>query len=320
MLLSSKKSLKTLFLFGIAEIAIIFGQNKDGKMSESVQYFNSLEAAKVLGVNVSTIKRWTDEGKLECIQSAGGHRKFLMSHLADFLEKNKKKNSKVNLFPIEDETDLQISQHILKGDFEYLITYLQENAFVGNRNRVQQVMNGLYLAQYPLHQIYDHLITPVLYNVGYLWEAGEIAVAKEHLASQTIRDGIIRLQGIIRIPKEKIGNVLCLNFSGELHDIALKMADHVLEARGFNVLFTGQITLLINIEELFDFHKPERVYISSTIVSDPAAVQAEFDQICRISTNYGSFVYVGGQGFNTLNIDNPQVKATLKSFEDVATL
>jgi excisionase family DNA binding protein len=304
----------------MAVTPIIFGKNKDGKMTESIQYFNSLEAAKVLGVNVSTIKRWTDDGKLECIQSAGGHRKFLMSHLADFLENNKKKTSKVNLFPIEDETDLQISQHILKGDFEYLITYLQENAFIGNRNRVQQVMNGLYLAQYPLHQIYDHLITPVLHNIGYLWEGGEIPVAKEHLASQTIKDGIIRLQGIIRIPKEKIGNVLCLNFSRELHDIALKMADHVLEARGFTVLFTGQITLLINIEEMFELHRPERVYISSTIVSDLASVQAEFDQICQISANYGASVYIGGRGFDDLNADNPQVKATLKSFEDVATL
>jgi excisionase family DNA binding protein len=289
-------------------------------MAEEIQYFNSLEAAKILGVNVSTIKRWTDEDKLECIQSAGGHRKFLMRHLADFLEKNKKKTSKVNLFPIEDEKDLQISQHILKGDFEYLITYLQENAFFGNRNRVQQVMNGLYLAQYPLYQIYDHLITPVLHSIGGLWERGEISIAKEHLASQTIKDSIVRLQGIIRIPSEKIGNVLCLNFSDELHDIALKMVDHILEVRGFNVLFTGQITPLFDIEQLFDLLKLERVYISSTIVNDSTGVQAEFHRICQISTTHGARVYIGGQGFNALKIDNSQVKARLRSFEGVATV
>ena len=48
---------------------------------------NSEEAARLLGVNVSSIKRWTDEGKLSCIRTAGGHRKFQMSHLADFLKK-----------------------------------------------------------------------------------------------------------------------------------------------------------------------------------------------------------------------------------------
>ena len=66
-------------------------------MELSVQYFNSEEAAKILGVNVSTIKRWTDEGKLKCIKSAGGHRKFLMEHLASFLDLNKKKTEKVKL-------------------------------------------------------------------------------------------------------------------------------------------------------------------------------------------------------------------------------
>ena len=69
-------------------------------MEDSIQYFNSEEAAKILGVNVSTIKRWTDEGKLECIKTAGGHRKFLMEHMASFLDQNKKKTEKVNLFPI----------------------------------------------------------------------------------------------------------------------------------------------------------------------------------------------------------------------------
>ena len=64
-------------------------------MESNVNYLNSEEAAKVLGVNVSSIKRWTDEGKLECIRTVGGHRKFLMNHLANFAEKNKKKSSKI---------------------------------------------------------------------------------------------------------------------------------------------------------------------------------------------------------------------------------
>ena len=75
-------------------------------MNKEMQYYNSQEAAKILGVNVSTIKRWTDDGKLKCIKTAGGHRKFIMKQLSEFLEKNRKKTSKINLFPLENETDL----------------------------------------------------------------------------------------------------------------------------------------------------------------------------------------------------------------------
>lgn len=286
-------------------------------MNTDIQSFNSIEAAKILGVNVSTIKRWTDEGKLECVKTAGGHRKFLMSHLAGFLEQNKKKTSKVNLFPLENETDLKVSHHIMKGDFEYLIKYVQKQALACNRERVQQVLNGLYLGQYPLHKIYDDLITPVLHNIGALWEKEDLSVIEEHLASQSIRDGILRLQGIIRIPGEKVGTAMCLNFSSELHDIALKMVDHILEARGYKVLYSGQLTPIINIDHVFESLQPDRVYISSTIVENGESVQNEFDQVCEIAATHGANVFVGGSGFNLIEIKNPGLVTRLATFEDV---
>ena len=62
-------------------------------MTKDIEYYNSQEAARILGVNVSTIKRWTDDGQLECIRTAGGHRKFIMSQLSKFLEANRNKTS-----------------------------------------------------------------------------------------------------------------------------------------------------------------------------------------------------------------------------------
>jgi len=286
-------------------------------MKEEIQYFNSHDAAKILGVNVSTIKRWTDEGKLECIKSLGGHRKFLLKHFADFLEQNNKKVSKVNLFPLEDDIDLQISHYILKGNFDYLSNYILEQAFACDRQRVQRVLNGLYLGQYPLHVIFDEVLTPVLHQIGEMWEKGEKSITEEHFASQTIRDSIIRLQGIIRIPSNKISNVFCLNFSTELHDIALKMVDHILELKGYNILYSGQITPMINIKQLFDKYMPQRVYVSSTYINGKANKQNEFDELCQICKQFGSSLYIGGQGFEILKIDYELIKARLYSFKEL---
>ncbi len=287
-------------------------------MKAEIQHFNSREAAKILGVNVSTIKRWTEERKLECIKTAGGHRKFLMQHLSDFLEKNKKKVSKANLFPLEGQKDLEIGYYIVKGDFPYLINYVREQALVCNRDRVQQVFSGLYLGQYPLHEIYDNLVTPILYEIGELWTQNKISVVEEHFASQTLRDCLIRLQGIIRVPQNPIGKALCLNFATELHDIALKMVDHVLESRGYKVLFSGQMTPTINFEKVYKAFKPDRVYVASTVVSDPEIVQEEFDRICEASKEFGVKVFIGGQGFEYLDSSNPIIERRLYTFEDIA--
>ena len=286
-------------------------------MSKEMQYYNSIEAAKILGVNVSTIKRWTDDGKLECIQTAGGHRKFVMSHLSKFLDKNRKKTSKINLFPLENETDLKISNHILKGNFSHLIEYIQKQAFNCNRDKVQKVFNGLYLAQYPLYVIYDSVITPILREIGMLWMNGKIDVIQEHLASSTIKDAINRLQGIIVLPSKKKGKALCLNLSAEWHDIALKMVDHILENRGFKVLYSGQNTPLINFERMLKSFKPDRIYISSTYVEDIESAQKEFDLVCGYCEEESIQVYVGGTGFDQLNFEYPSVVQRLSTFKEV---
>jgi excisionase family DNA binding protein len=286
-------------------------------METGIQYFNSQEAAKILGVNVSTIKRWTDGGKLGCIKSAGGHRKFLMEHLATFLETNKKKTEKVNLFPIETETDLRISNHILKGNFNYLNQLVLNQALSCNIERVQQVLNGLYLGQYHLFQIYDKLVTPVLHKIGQMWFEDKISITEEHISSQLILDAIIRLQGIIRLPRKKVGKALCMNFSSEFHSIALKMVEHILELRGYKVYYSGQNTPLIKLENVFKNFHPDRIYISGTIVNDPEMLQREFDEICRLCSEFEAKVYVGGRAFDTIIIDHPAVARRLMTFEDV---
>lgn len=285
-------------------------------MQTDVNYFNSKDVAKMLGVNVSSIKRWTDEGKLECIKTAGGHRKFILQHLASFIESHKKDNSRVNLFPLESESDLLISHYILKGNYEYLQKYVIEKAMECQRKKVQQVLNGLYLAQYPLHEIYDKLLTPVFHKIGDHWFKNKISVIQEHFASQAILDCVIRLQGIIKIPTKKIGNAICLNFATDLHDIVLKMVDHILELRGFNVLYAGSNTPLFEIEKVFENFNPERVYISSTVVLDPVIIQQEFDKLCEFSKRYGAKIYIGGVGFDLINYQNQVVEMKLETFKD----
>lgn len=286
-------------------------------MEQSIQYFNSEEAARILNVNVSSIKRWTEDGTLECVKTAGGHRKFTMQHLAKFLEEHKTKTTRANLFPIESDEDLEINARILKADYEFLIDYLLEQSRLCHRDRVQRVFNGLYLAQHPLPEIYDRLVAPVLQINGDLWEQGQISVVEEHFSTQTIRDCLIRLQGIIQIPAKKIGTAFCLIMSQELHDVAIKMVDHILELKGFRILFSGQMTPSMKIEKIFEIYKPDRVYISSTIVTDVNLTQAEFDKICYIAQAHNARVFVGGRGFELLTISHPAVEKRLYSFEEV---
>lgn len=286
-------------------------------MTGTIKYFNSEDAAKILGVNASTIKRWTEGGALECIKTAGGHRKFLMSHLASFVEKNRKKNSKVNLFTLESEQDIEISYRILKGDYRFLAEYILEHSLNCDREKVQQVLNGLYLGQYPLHFIYDVVITPVLHQIGHLWIENQLSIIQEHFVSQTIKDCIIRLQGIIKMPPATDVRALCFTPSNEMHDISLKMVDHILETRGFSVYNSGQNTPVEKIGDIFETIRPNRLYISSTNRINLDDLQSEINQLYDIAQVMQCDVYVGGRSFDEIDYSHPVVKKRIYTFEEV---
>ena len=95
------------------------------------------------------------------------------------------------------------------------------------------------------------------------------------------------------------------------------MVDHILEVRGYKVLFTGQITPLVNIEKVFEVFRPERVYVSSTIIKDVKTVQTEFDRLCNVGSEFGASLYIGGHGFDLIDHKHPLVTDRLFSFKDV---
>ena len=51
-----------------------------------MKYLSSKDVSSILGINISTLKRWTDTGKISCEKTAGGHRKFTMQHVREYFK------------------------------------------------------------------------------------------------------------------------------------------------------------------------------------------------------------------------------------------
>ena len=53
------------------------------------KYITIKEAAKLFGVSVDSIRRWSNEGKLKPIKTMGNHRRFDLAELEAILESSK---------------------------------------------------------------------------------------------------------------------------------------------------------------------------------------------------------------------------------------
>ncbi len=280
-------------------------------------YISSVDVARILDVNVATVKRWTEAGKLDCVKTAGGHRKFLMRHLAAFAIEHEKYAQHLPLIQFGSELNLDLNAEILRGEFKDLVPFFLEKAMLCESNMIQNILNSIYMVHHDLLLIYDGLLTSVLHEIGHKWERGELSITQEHLASQTIRDGIVKLQEIVKKPEPDEGRAFVLTFSDELHDIPAKMVQHLLETRGFQVLYSGQRTPIGDTVKVFESFHPQRVYISSVYVENLDEAQAELTELVDLCGKFNADLYGGGSGLSQLSIPEDIHIRQLSNFQDV---
>ena len=286
-----------------------------------MKYLNSKEVAMIMGVHVSTVKRWTDTGKLPCYQTPGGHRKFILSHINEFLAMNKKKSKKVNVVELEGIKDRKLIQNIDHGEYGKLLPGFLKQALNADGKRLKTTLTGLYMKQYLLHEIYDALVMPVLKSIGDMWVNNDISIAEEHLATNTIRNAVHSLGEALERKDYKDHNyTLTFCLSGDEHDLPLIMTKQILELNGIPVLNCGRNTPAKSIKQLSKKFQPDKIIVSLTYIEDKKSANQELDDLLKIASQTHAKIYVGGAGIQYIIGQKLKNVQLLSSMADVAQI
>jgi methanogenic corrinoid protein MtbC1 len=149
-----------------------------------------------------------------------------------------------------------------------------------------------------LRDIYLRIFQPVLYQIGQLWEQGQVSVAQEHLATaitQYVLSAIYARFGL-GITSDKNAIVACL--AGNYHEVGPRMVADFLQMAGYNTRFLGANTPQDDLLTMIDSIKPDVIGLPSTTVQQ---VQAVRDAIIRVKADflrYRPVIMVGGLAFN----------------------
>jgi methanogenic corrinoid protein MtbC1 len=134
------------------------------------------------------------------------------------------------------------------------------------------------------------VLAPVLAAIGERWEAGELSVAQEHLASGVVRAQLERLladeRGGVR------GTAVLACAPGERHELGLLMLAVLLRADGWQVAYLGPDTPVADAVALAREIQARLLCVSATMTE---SVQAAAKALAEVALPKGLEVVVGGR-------------------------
>ena len=261
--------------------------------------YNSYQIAEIIGVNVSTVKRWTDSGRLKCTQTIGGHRKFHLNHIKDFLTKNKKFSTSVNINLLIGENHT-LHEAIANMDFNYIKSYVYQALKKGNDNKFSSLINSLILKDYSYSSIYDNIIIPLLQRIGDDWANKKISISEEHMICEILRKFLSNINFQYKATEEKY-NAFCFTMKNDEHSLPLNMAETVLN--NVNTIKTYNLGANLPIEDFLNFSKDITVhiiFISIIYFEDEKQIKSQIKKLCKELPSNDTHIFFKGAGIHLI--------------------
>lgn len=125
-------------------------------------------------------------------------------------------------------------------------------------------------------QILEHVVVPLMHEVGTRWHAGSLSIAQEHLATEVLgnlsRD-LLRLAQ----PAAALRTALLACFPGETHVLPLYVVGHHFAQWGFRVVLLGARTPVAEVARMVQEISPGVVALSWTLPLTTGALEEHLE-------------------------------------------
>jgi len=147
------------------------------KANQDNGHASTATVARALGVSVSTVKRWVDDGILPAHKTAGGHRKLLIADVLELARRTDLPHADLSQLT-DDRRGTKIAAGVNIGE------ELHSALISSDGDKVRGLIFGGYRRGISVADIADQAVAPAMAAIGSEWETGKIDVMEEHRASQ----------------------------------------------------------------------------------------------------------------------------------------
>lgn len=232
------------------------------------------EAAALLGVGTTSIKRWADLGLLRCVKTPGGHRRFPRDAVEAL-------GGRVR--------HGELLQSAQGADWITLLMTEARPTRIADMLSSERRERGSWVAV-------AESMGAVLEELGCAWARGEISVIQEHIASERFARGIARCCEGIEIPADAPTCLLMVAENDE-HTLGLGLVELCMREAGWCGTWAGSKTPVHFACEFINANAVDMVSVSASQYSRDASLLADqaqrLGEACR---RRGIPLVLGGTG------------------------
>ena len=292
-----------------------------------MRYLNSNDVAEILGINISTLKRWTENGTIGCSKTAGGHRKFTMQHVRDYYKSNKNSDRSMGL-GLERLEHKTIYELLNKNNYTELAKILADSSLESNEVSVNNIINGAYMKGIKASLICDEIIEPGSMIVENALRQEYISHVEAFISRKLITRSVESLNQSKPNGSFNGKTALCVNFEDNLPDLGVVMSEIVLRHNGYNVLNTGSHAELGNLQgviekknvDLLVFYLCDMQCCMATVKDNLSKTALQVNSIVKLAKKLKVNVIFGGSGIQFLEGVSEQINITFDKYSELEKL
>lgn len=200
------------------------------------------EAAGLLGVHESSVRRWCSADELACERTQGGHRRITLDAVLSFARSKDLACPLLALAPWEADVWQALVQAHGK-DYAALAALTYQWLHDAEPDLPSRLFRLCIERGLPLSALFDHVMAAAMHRVGDAWYDGRIDVGDVHLMTQTMFDGLYALRVFLR---ERRGETvmpeptaLVSGAENNQHALGALMVRTLLDEAGWRTLYVG---------------------------------------------------------------------------------
>lgn len=253
----------------------------------TVRLVTPRQLAEAIGVSESSLKRWSDAGKIQVSRTEGGHRRITISEAVRFIRDSRSQVVRPEL--------LGLPRHL--GDGEALTELLSR----GEAKAVIAHVSAQFLDGIPVTAICDGPLRAAMTRMGELWRESIEGVMIEHRATAVCVDALATLRTLLPDPEPGAPTAVGGAPPGDPYLVPSMMCATALHDVGVRAINLGPESPLDVIARAARDEKASLAWVSMTSPLT-AGTLALLEHFCDDLAKQGTTVVLGGRQRDAITI------------------